>query len=152
MDRRRSSDPSPGKSARAGPAEEFGTYPQRRAWIPSSAEQAPQEAAVRHQDREFDPEYLEWREEQLRRFDEDYRNWREERYRKFSEEFDAWRRSRPSAQQAGASSAQSIDSGQGGASVVGTGTIGGGKAPDAVAGGDSSDAGAPTDVGLSKST
>jgi hypothetical protein len=114
----------------------------------SAGGQAPQEAALQHQETEFDPEYLQWREEQLRRFDEDYRNWRKERYRKFSEEFDAWRRSRHSPQEGSVSGAPFIGSGHaGGAGESGTGTVGGGTTADA-----SDDAGAPTDVGLSKSS
>jgi hypothetical protein len=45
----------------------------------------------------FDPDYLQWRAEQIRNLDNDYFNYRRERYKKFSEEFDAWRRNRASS-------------------------------------------------------
>ena len=41
-----------------------------------------------------DPDYHQWREEQMRLLDEDYRAWRKERYQKFSEDFNAWRAAR----------------------------------------------------------
>ncbi|HEX5686197.1 MAG TPA: hypothetical protein VFY73_19385 [Ideonella sp.] len=52
----------------------------------------------RHDD-QFDPDYHQWRNEQMRALDEDYRSWRQDRYKKFSTEFDQWRaeRSRTSA-------------------------------------------------------
>lgn len=34
-----------------------------------------------------DPDYDQWRSEQLRNLDKDYEDWRKERYSKFSEEF-----------------------------------------------------------------
>lgn len=37
---------------------------------------------------DFDPDYLQWREEQLRQLDEDYRAWRQH---KFAEDFKQWR-------------------------------------------------------------
>lgn len=42
----------------------------------------------------YDPEYQQWRAEQLRRFDEDYRRWRQERFSRFLEEFNQWRQRR----------------------------------------------------------
>lgn len=39
-------------------------------------------------DADFDPDYLQWREEQLRQLDEDYRAWRQH---KFAEDFRQWR-------------------------------------------------------------
>jgi hypothetical protein len=44
----------------------------------------------------FDPDYQQWREEQIRNLDEDYRTYRQERYKKFSAEFDSWRKNRAS--------------------------------------------------------
>lgn len=41
-----------------------------------------------------DPDYQQWREQQLRNLDQDYHSWRGERYKKFSEEFDTWRKNR----------------------------------------------------------
>ena len=43
---------------------------------------------------DIDPDYHQWREEQMRRLDDDYQSWRSERYKKFSSEFDQWRSSR----------------------------------------------------------
>jgi hypothetical protein len=54
-----------------------------------------------------DPDYHQWRAEQLRSFDDDYRQWRQERYRRFSDEFNEWRQGRtrgsqqPSASESG---------------------------------------------------
>jgi len=42
----------------------------------------------------LDPDYRQWRDEQMRALDRDYRDWRAERYKKFSEEFAQWRGSR----------------------------------------------------------
>ncbi len=55
----------------------------------------------------FDPDYQEWRSEQMRQLDKEYALWRQERYRKFAEEFDTWRRQRFSGVSAGATSAAS---------------------------------------------
>ena len=42
----------------------------------------------------YDPDYHNWRQEQLRALDDDYRNWRQERYRRFSDDFSQWRQGR----------------------------------------------------------
>ena len=41
-----------------------------------------------------DPDYHQWRSEQLSRLDRDYDEWRQHRYQRFSEEFDNWRTNR----------------------------------------------------------
>ncbi|PUA95629.1 hypothetical protein C8C99_0430 [Acidovorax sp. 107] len=41
-----------------------------------------------------DPDYQQWRDEQLRMLDDDYDSWRKERYQKFSDDFSQWRSSR----------------------------------------------------------
>jgi hypothetical protein len=46
---------------------------------------------------QFDPDYHQWRNEQLRTLDDDYRNWRQDRYKKFSDEFSNWRKNRPAS-------------------------------------------------------
>jgi hypothetical protein len=46
-----------------------------------------------------DPDYLQWRREQMRNLDRDYAEWRKERYKKFSEDFDQWRRARAGGSQ-----------------------------------------------------
>ena len=47
-----------------------------------------------------DPDYHQWRSEQLSRLDRDYDDWRQHRYQRFADEFDAWRNNR-SGQQPG---------------------------------------------------
>lgn len=42
----------------------------------------------------FDPDYHQWRSEQIRNLDEDYRSWRNDRYKKFADEFNTWRSQR----------------------------------------------------------
>ena len=49
-----------------------------------------QQAARPH----YDPDYHQWRNEQLRGLDDDYHAWRSERYNNFTQEFDAWRKNR----------------------------------------------------------
>lgn len=51
----------------------------------------------RGQHHRFDPDYQQWREEQIRNLDNDYHSYRQERYRKFSDEFGTWRKNRESA-------------------------------------------------------
>ncbi|GHC88886.1 hypothetical protein GCM10007320_36150 [Pseudorhodoferax aquiterrae] len=53
----------------------------------------------RQQQHHHDPDYQQWREQQLRNLDEDYQSWRGERYKKFSDEFDTWRKNRQSGEQ-----------------------------------------------------
>ncbi len=58
---------------------------------------------VRENSRGFDPDYHQWRNEQLSALDADYQAWRDERYKKFSDEFSQWRsgRSRPGEESKG---------------------------------------------------
>ncbi len=44
-----------------------------------------------NQSDQFDPDYHQWRDEQMRAFDDDYRSWRKDRFKKFSDEFSEWR-------------------------------------------------------------
>lgn len=44
-----------------------------------------------------DPDYQQWRNEQLRNLDDDYNSWRGERYKKFSDDFNSWRNNRSQA-------------------------------------------------------
>ncbi|QHE87260.1 hypothetical protein [Hydrogenophaga sp. BPS33] len=53
------------------------------------------------QHQQFDPDYDQWRREQVRALDEDYNQWREDRFKKFSDEFSTWRNNR--GQRTGAS-------------------------------------------------
>jgi hypothetical protein len=62
-------------------------YPQRDTLSPDPT------WSGRHAD-QFDPDYHQWRSEQMRALDEDYRSWRQDRYKKFSNEFDQWRSER----------------------------------------------------------
>ena len=48
---------------------------------------------------QFDPDYSQWRREQMKALDDDYHQWRQDRFKKFSDEFSNWRSSR--TQQAG---------------------------------------------------
>jgi hypothetical protein len=66
-------------------------------------------------DRQFDPDYRQWREQQMREFDRDYEQWRQERYKKFSEEFDQWRAARRTG---GATEASQGSSSPGGSSAT----------------------------------
>jgi hypothetical protein len=45
--------------------------------------------------RDFEPDYLHWREQQLSNFDRDYTEWRNEKRQRFSADFDTWRQTRP---------------------------------------------------------
>lgn len=49
--------------------------------------------------RQFDPDYHQWRADQIRKLDEEYEQWRKERFQKFSEEFDSWRKQRLSGRE-----------------------------------------------------
>lgn len=44
--------------------------------------------------RDYEPDYLHWREQQMQKFDRDYDDWRSERRQKFSSDFDTWRTNR----------------------------------------------------------
>ncbi len=46
------------------------------------------------QGRHSDPDYQQWRNEQLERFDDDFEAFRRERYGKFADEFNTWRSNR----------------------------------------------------------
>ncbi len=45
-----------------------------------------------------DPDYHQWRSEQLSRLDREYDEWRQHRYQRFADEFDQWRSSRGATQ------------------------------------------------------
>ncbi|MDO1558430.1 hypothetical protein Q0812_03190 [Brevundimonas sp. 2R-24] len=60
-----------------------GYAPGGQIWEGSSARQ-----------RDYEPDYLHWREQQMSKFDRDYHEWRSERRQKFSSDFDTWRASR----------------------------------------------------------
>jgi len=51
--------------------------------------------------RQFDPDYHQWRNEQIKNLDSDYDDWRRERYQKFSTDFNDWRSKRPSRKEQG---------------------------------------------------
>jgi len=48
-----------------------------------------------------DPDYHQWRSEQLNKLDRDYEEWRQHRYQRFSEDFDKWRADRDNQRNAG---------------------------------------------------
>jgi len=59
----------------------------------------------------FDPDYLQWRAEQIRNLDNDYFCYRRDRYKQFVQEFDSWRRNRESSSGAsGSATAQEASS------------------------------------------
>jgi hypothetical protein len=66
------------------------------------------------QGRHSDPDYQQWRNEQLERFDDDFEAFRRERYGKFAEEFNTWRSNRanqkPSSENPGTGSSDSSSS------------------------------------------
>ena len=66
----------------------------------------------------FDPDYYQWRNEQMSALDDDYRNWRQDRYKKFSDEFSTWRNSRQKNQASGSDD----DASRSGTSDTGSGT------------------------------
>ena len=57
------------------------------------------------QGRHSDPDYQQWRNEQLQSFDDDYEAFRRERYGKFAEEFNSWRSRRTTAKPSAEASA-----------------------------------------------
>ena len=89
-----------------------------------------------------DPDYHQWRSEQLRNLDRDYDDWRNERYGKFAEEFNNWRSQR--ASQGGSSGSQ-----HGASSNSSSTSSGSGSSSHAH---DSSTAGSGTSSGSSGST
>lgn len=48
-----------------------------------------------------DPDYHQWRSEQLNKLDRDYDEWRQHRYQRFSDDFDKWRADRDNQRSAG---------------------------------------------------
>lgn len=54
---------------------------------------------------QHDPDYHQWRSEQIRGLDNDYKAWRDERYSKFSSEFGEWRKGRKDSQSSSRGSA-----------------------------------------------
>jgi hypothetical protein len=76
-----------------------------------------QQGRFQNSQQHFDPDYHQWRDEQLRNLDNDYQDWRKERYQKFSDEFATWRNSRLNASQQsqGQSGSQNLGSLAGGA-------------------------------------
>ncbi len=58
---------------------------------------------VHERTRQFDPDYYQWRNEQLSALDDDYQAWRGERYKKFADEFNQWRSGRASPGEEGKS-------------------------------------------------
>jgi hypothetical protein len=68
---------------------------------------------------QFDPDYHQWRSEQMKALDDDYKNWRQDRYKKFSDEFSTWRSGRQKNESGNMSGSgeSSSGSGSGGAST-----------------------------------
>lgn len=70
-------------------AANWGARQGQRTWDPYSSPQGGQQSRQHH-----DPDYLNWRDEQIRNLDSDYDSWRQERYSKFSDDFNKWRSER----------------------------------------------------------
>lgn len=86
--------------------------PQRRGQVPNqfsrdhgqdNGRDMSQRGGSAAQGRRYDPDYEQWRNEQMRQLDEDFEAYRRERYGKFAEDFNAWRARRTSAQADGGS-------------------------------------------------
>lgn len=86
-----------------------------------------EQGGSRHES-EFDPDYLQWRNEQMRSLDEDYRSWRRDRFKKFSDEFSTWRGQRAGRSQPGAGESSGAgSSGSSGAEAAGSSATPAGK-------------------------
>lgn len=70
-----------------------GSEPQRD-WATQGDARRGQGGQGESQHQGFDPDYHQWRSEQMRALDDDYRNWRQDRYQKFASEFSNWRQNR----------------------------------------------------------
>jgi len=80
-----------------------------------------------------DPDYHQWRSEQLRNLDNDYQTWRSERYKKFSDEFNTWRSNRAQSQGQQGQGQGQTSSGSG--SLTGSDDTGSGQTGSASSGG-----------------
>ena len=75
------------------PAGGYGSYGSTDGAYGDVQRQQPQQRYGQH-GAPFDPDYHQWRTEQMNKLDADYNSWRGDRYKKFSDEFDSWRSSR----------------------------------------------------------
>ena len=77
-----------------------------------------------------DPDYQQWRRQQMESLDAEYASWRGERYQKFAEDFGAWRSSRhlPAQSDHQGKPEPSGAAGGGGATAIGPETGSGGQA------------------------
>ena len=73
-----------------------------------------------------DPDYHQWRNQQIQNLDRDYGDWRRERFEKFSSDFNNWRSNRPKQEEAGAAGS-SRDPSSGSASLTGAHQSSGGS-------------------------
>lgn len=67
---------------------------QRRGQVPNQFSRDDQYRSSAAQGRRHDPDYEQWRREQMQQLDEDYEAYRRERYGKFADDFNAWRAGR----------------------------------------------------------
>lgn len=77
---------------------------QRRGQVPNEFSRDDQYRSSAALGRHHDPDYEQWRREQVQRLDEDYEAWRRERYSRFAEDFNSWRAKRA----AGSSSSSEV--------------------------------------------
>ena len=69
---------------------------QRQGQVPNQFSRDEQWRSSGAQGRRYDPDYEQWRHEQMQQLDQDYEAYRRERYGKFADDFNAWRANRSS--------------------------------------------------------
>jgi len=67
---------------------------QRQGHVPNQFSRDEQWRTSGAQGRRYDPDYEQWRHEQMQQLDDDYEAYRRERYGKFADDFNAWRAKR----------------------------------------------------------
>lgn len=95
MNQRHSNEgPNPGFGSNPSHGSGHEQQPGGQSWEGNQGgQQSARDYGSSHQDL-LDPDYQQWRSEQMRSFDDDYRNWRQERFRRFSDDFTNWRKGR----------------------------------------------------------
>lgn len=69
-----------------------------------------------------DPDYHQWRTQQMNDLDRDYDAWRQERYQKFSDDFTSWRSNRSNTAGRASTEKTDVDSGLSSSQSAGTGS------------------------------
>lgn len=130
-----------------------GSRDERQGWQGERQGQGGYGVAAGHEQHHFDPDYHQWRSEQLRNLDEDYRSWRQERYKKFSDEFNSWRagRNRGGPSSGSGSTGSTGAEPAGGSHGASTAATGAGSGPSTAASGTSGLTGSSPTSGEPKS-